>query len=411
MMNKYIKKCLITYISLILVLCGMTGAAYAITSADAYNYVTRSEYATDMQKLQMKLDETESDIMGKINRYRSTDVKFVTWDTPTKYDTSNRNGGRYNGGNYNARRHYTNASMNYNLGYAGGTDNNTKQQGRYTSYAIYRLWNGNYYFTKDLYYSEHASSQYYFYQTTNYAVPVENFPGWYLEVKLHYRASFMTAVFLSLIKLDPNATSVPTSTDVLQIRFKKDLFHYVGDNVEPLTTTKTSGYTLFGIYNNSAATSPLSFQYRTDVNISGTASFYTENWIDADTGDYMMTIRGMNRCYAISSGNYTNITYRFGDNKYIATVIKIIPVDNVEYVTGNLYGNYWTYNHDTGRLAIPSACAIGTGFLNDPYWTYEFVDGINGIKYWHAYRPPSTVQKGNTAPIPFGIHYSLPIVY
>ena len=104
MMNKYIKKYLVAYISLAVIMCGMVGAAYAITAADAYSYVTRSEYATDMSYLQSKLDETESTLMGQINRYRSTDVKFVTWDTPTKYDTSAADGGYHNGGNYNVRK-------------------------------------------------------------------------------------------------------------------------------------------------------------------------------------------------------------------------------------------------------------------------------------------------------------------
>ena len=51
-MNKYIKKCLIVYTSLALILVGMAGAAYAVTASDADKYVTRSQFATDMAYLQ-----------------------------------------------------------------------------------------------------------------------------------------------------------------------------------------------------------------------------------------------------------------------------------------------------------------------------------------------------------------------
>ena len=88
-MNRYVKKTLMIYITLALVLIGMASVSYAVTAADAYSYVTRSEYATKMSELQQMLDEKESSLMGLINKYRTTDIKFVTFDSPDKYNTSN----------------------------------------------------------------------------------------------------------------------------------------------------------------------------------------------------------------------------------------------------------------------------------------------------------------------------------
>ena len=82
-MNNYIKKCLIVYISLATVLFGMVGVTYAITATEADQYVTRSQYAVDMAYLQNKLDEAEAGLLGNINKYRATNVKFVTYDTTT----------------------------------------------------------------------------------------------------------------------------------------------------------------------------------------------------------------------------------------------------------------------------------------------------------------------------------------
>ena len=59
-MNKYIKKCLVIYSALALILVGMVGVTYAITATDADQYVTRSQYAVDMAHLQNKLDEQEA---------------------------------------------------------------------------------------------------------------------------------------------------------------------------------------------------------------------------------------------------------------------------------------------------------------------------------------------------------------
>ncbi len=59
-MNRHIKRYLVVYIALVLALVGITGVTYAITSTDADQYVTRSEYAVDMAHLQSKLESAEA---------------------------------------------------------------------------------------------------------------------------------------------------------------------------------------------------------------------------------------------------------------------------------------------------------------------------------------------------------------
>ncbi len=87
--------------SLTLILVGMAFSAYAITATDADQYITRSQYSVYISELSTLLDETESNLLGKINKYRTTDVKFVTWDTPNKYyNTQGGDGGYHTGGNY-----------------------------------------------------------------------------------------------------------------------------------------------------------------------------------------------------------------------------------------------------------------------------------------------------------------------
>ena len=86
-MNKYIKKTLVIYLSIATILVGMAGISYAITAGEADAYVTRARYTVEMEKLQNKLDEAEVTLLGKINKYRSSTIKFVTYDTPNKYDT------------------------------------------------------------------------------------------------------------------------------------------------------------------------------------------------------------------------------------------------------------------------------------------------------------------------------------
>ena len=92
-----------------------------------------------------------------------------------------------------------------------------------------------------------------------------------------------------------------------------------------------------------------------------------------------------------------------------------LPADNVEYVCGNTNGLYTTSYSGAG-WGYPAAELIGTGRDADQFWEYEFVDCINGLTYWHAYKPPAKATKpGAAAPgraiSPAGIHYSLPIVY
>ena len=413
-MNKYIRKCLIVYTSLALILVGMAGAAYAITATDADQYVTRSQYAVDMAHLQNKLDEAEAGLMGNINRYRSTDVKFVTWDTPNKYysATNHINGGRHNGGNPVLRQRFTGSDSGYftiGLTSGGGAP---QKFGNYCDYSIYRLWNGNYYITKNLFHNNMSSSPTMAYQTVNYAVPIENFPGWYLEVRPFYTTQTYMNVMLAVIKLDHTSTTArPSLTDELLVRFKKDLFIYVGDNTVPLTTTKITQSSTCNFYRNQNTRSPFTNIHMSNATSSGTLGLTFASWLDPETGDYMMTVKGLSVCYASSNTTYQNDTTLLANNN--VTVCKIIPNDNVEYIMGGGMG-LGRYNNHAANNAVynlPVPAFIGTGYGNDPYWQYEIVDGVNGIKYFHAYRPPASVQLGNSAPQGYGVHYSLPIVY
>ena len=112
-MNKYLKKCLVTYIALTVILCSMAGIAYAVTATDADSYVTRSQFSTDMTYLQTIIGEQEAALIGSINKYRSTDVKFVTFDTPTTQVTgTNFESGKFTGGNYYPRTKFSSSSGN-----------------------------------------------------------------------------------------------------------------------------------------------------------------------------------------------------------------------------------------------------------------------------------------------------------
>ena len=413
-MNKYIRKCLIVYTSLALILVGMAGAAYAITATDADNYVTRSQYAVDMAHLQNKLDEQEAGLMGNINRYRSTNVKFVTFDTPNRYyNATTYNGGLHNGGNPVLRPKPTGASAGYTcIGVYENAGNERKMSGSLCDYSIYRLWNGNYYITKNLYNNNNQSSPTRVYQTVNYAVPIENFPGWYLEVRQYYGTTNGQDNMLAIIKLDPtSATADPATSDELVVRFKKDLFRYVGAGVTPLSTTPTTTNHNCYLYRNTGARAPMGNVHQNNASSSGTATATFRSWLDSETGDYMMTLKGLNRCYATSESTFYNDTYYVSNNTI--TSCKIMPNDNVEYVMGGGMGTgyYSVTGSGASSYTMPVAAFIGTGFGYDPYWQYEIVDGVNGIKYFHAYRAPASTKIGSQNPIPYGIHYSLPIVY
>ena len=418
MMNKKKKKCLVIYLTLAVVLCGMVGVAYAVSSTDADEFLTRSEFAVDFARLVKKLDEKEREVLKNIYKYRTTNVKFVTWDTPTKYyNSTNADGGYYNGGNIFPKPKRSGGIATYAWGYASGSGTN-KKNGRFTNYSLYRLWNGNYYLTKNIYASNDATSNTtYYYPTVNYAVPIENFPGWYLEVRTCYHANNYISSMCSIIRLDPNAINYPSSSDTLILRFKKDKFVYCGDDVTKLTTTKntatvSSEYWIHG----AGVIEPLLHNKYSNRAATGVQGATYENWIDETTGDYMMTVRGLSRCYAVGYAESDTYDYSYYLANPAITVCKIIPSDNVEYMCGNTYGYYYpkTYSgmYDTHSY-IPAAYFIGTGIEGDVYWQYEFVDCENGIKYWHAYRPPALAPLSTYSdkPTSVGIHYSLPIVY
>lgn len=417
-MNRIIKRTLIIYLSLITILAGMAGAAYAITATDADEFITRSQFATDMSYLQTALDEAESSLMGKINTYRSTDIKFVTWDTPNKQAaaTSGSNQGYHNGGNYYPRQ-ATVSNFIYPYGFFNGSGRD-KKNGRYTNYEMYRLWDGNYFFTKAMYDDDEASTNSVYYPTVNYAVPIENFPGWYLEVRLRGSGGTYASCLVAPVKLDPNSTTKrPAWTDVLTIRFKKDLFKYCGTQVTPLTTTKVRATTSCDYWYKDNATSymtPFSYTYpnSTAEPRYSTYNVITDSWIDAETGDYMLNI-GLRGCGLSDDGTHA-YNYNVWLHNNNCTLNKIIPADNVEYVSGNTLGSVFARGSGSNSYGgIPDAAVIGSGKFDDPYWQYEFVDCANGLTYWHAYRPPSDTKPAGALsnPLPYGIHYSLPIVY
>ena len=427
-MNKYIKKCLVIYSSLALILVGMVGVTYAITATDAYNYVTRSQYAVDMAHLQNKLDEKEAGLMGNINRYRSTDVKFVTYDTPDHYNTvaafAGTSRGYHNGGNYFIRSRVDSSGWQF---FHPWNDNSYGKQYA-PSYSIFKIWNGNYFITKNLFYvEENTSPTPTYYHGVNWAVPVEDLPGWYLVI-FTYQMDNATRPWVSLVKLDPNVP-MPNITGLNAIintehtvRLKKNLFKYAGDNTAKLPTTMpapTSNDISFQKIGdgqtNSRTIFPFSYTYISTESSFGTRTIYHRSWVDAETGDYMFSFRNLVPCGWSGGGTLeTAATFTYITGTSFPAICRLIPVDNVEYVMGNSYGNYVTYYAPNANYSYPPAEAIGTGTHTDPYWRYEFVDGVNGIKYWHAYKYPTTEQQGTTTGrvrSPFGIHYSLPIVY
>ena len=418
-MNKYIKKCIIVYSALTLVLVGMAGAAYAITATDADQYVTRSQYAVDMAYLQNKLDEAEAGLMGNINRFRSTDVKMVTWDTPTRQAASSGSGynqGKHNGGNYFPRVG-TNDSNLYGFGYGDTNSINRKKDGAYASYSMYRLWNGNYYFQKDMSYRAEASSNdWEMNPLVSYALPVESHPGWYLIIKLRLGRRNGVVPLFSIVKLDPTSTTpMPMGGDVMTVRFKKDLFVYSGTAVPAITTTKVTNTVGCDYYQDTGENGAFAETWSTQYRQSRTGNFNvtTVTWLDDVTGDYMMTIS----CpYNMASGLQTNGNYYcrlMHWNSFSGAWGQLIPKDNVEYMIGNTLGYLWSYGNATS-MGIPNPARIGTGTGYDGYWEYEFVDCENGIKYWHAYRPPRMTSLPSPAvgnPLPYGIHFCLPIVY
>ena len=408
-MNKYIKKCLVVYVSMAIILCGMVGITYAITATDADQYVTRSQYAVDMAHLQNKLDEAEAGLLGNINRYRSTDIKFVTFDTPDRsYVSQGALGGYYNGGNLFLRPRVAGTSgyQRYYWGLAGGSVD--FEYARYRMINIYRLYNGNYYIAPPMYGRQAMSSGYEYYTGVNFAVPIENFPGWYIVFYTDWASNTTVTYYISITKLDPK---VPYSTyprrnqDVLQFRFKKDLFTYYSPDIAKLTTTKQSANVNVRTINNSQ-----SWNAFTRLSRSEDATFPTQStWsfsgqVDPETGDYLFTISGDYRCH--DGNNWMKAGPIQSANCFFT---RFIPSDNVEYVSGaNSTCEYSNWD-STGNSAYLYALPPDLVRENIPNIGYEFVDCENGIKYWHAYL--KSPEQGATKPFPYRWHYSLPIVY
>ena len=414
-MNKYIRKCLLIYVSMAIILCGMVGVTYAITATDADQYVTRSQYAVDMAYLQNQLDEAEAGLMGNINRYRSTDIKFTTFDTPNKYKTSTIYAGYHNGGNFFPRKVIVSNGDHYMYGHYA------KQYNRITSnrtndLVIYRLWNGNYFVSPSFAGKESKSDD----TIVEYvghamcAVPVEDLPGWYFVMGYYRNRAAAASMTASLVKLDPNAP-YPSNVEIQQIksaehtiRFKKDLWQYNSVETETsraFTTTPISRDT--GTSYNPAANylHPLSAQHLSNWSFTVSETISWKGWLDPNTGDYMMTFKNIRPVH-----NYYDdpVYYHQGDSWLPC---RFIPKDNVEYMMGPTgYLSIGGSARSSFSRNVPHARSIG--MPTEQYqigWTYEFVDGVNGIKYWHAKYTPTKVDPRNSYNV--AINYSLPIVY
>lgn len=413
-MNKYIRKCLIVYVSLATILCGMVGVTYAITATDADQYVTRSQYAVDMAHLQNKLDEQEAGLMGNINRYRSTDVKFVTYDTPTNYNTTSTSGnkwsgGYHNGGNYYPRKRFNASGVQTAYGITSSYSDLSAANSYVHYYYMSRLYNGNYFIGRAKY-SSPSDGSYAYYDGYKYALPIENLPGYYFVFTNLFHDNIGRVIF-SVAKLDPSAPTVATSTISamqLQLRFKKEFFIPITDQTQPPTnTTKPAESSFTGsYYDNNRWVPNLSFRYETNTSQSGTYTIYVTKWLDPDTGDYMATVRNVVPCQPGQSLR----AYFPVNTSFLACML--IPSDNVEYMTGSFYQTQATTNFGTTDMQLyPDMRFIGTGTGTDAQWNYEFVDCVNGIKYWHAYNTPSKTPINGVNALGYKVHYSLPIVY
>ena len=417
MMNRCIKNSLIIYTVLATILCGMIGVTYAITATDADQYVTRSQYATDMSRLYEELDEKESTLLGTINRYRSTDVKCVTYDNPLKENTATTGnfGGKYNGGNYYPRQFWASAGSR---GVPVDSIANQKT-GNNANVDIYRLWNGNYLITSSLGYSDDSS--YTAYPTVNFAVPCENLPGWYLECRSFWASYNYAEYLISLVKLDatvPYANPFGTFRNQvknmdLQFRFKKEYFKYIGVTTTKWTNNKYTWTSNVPRYYGTTYNAPLSYVYH-NTETSNNYSVTCNSWVDPATDDFMLTMKGL---FANGPG-YNTATMRITSANWLLG--RLIVSDNVEYQSGNTKGYFWTSTGGNGyscATGFPPPCYIGygPGSYGDGYWEYEFVDCKNGIKYWHAYRKPTlTAPAGETGGggfHPVGTHYQIPILY
>jgi hypothetical protein len=353
--------------------------------------------------------------MGNINRYRSTDIKFTTFDTPNKYKQSTNYGGYHNGGNFFPRKVIGSSGDHYMYGHYA------KQYNRITSnrtndLVIYRLWNGNYFISPSFAGKESRSDD----STTEYvghamcAVPVEDLPGWYFVMGYYRNRTDAASMTASLVKLDPN-TPYPTNVEIQQIksdthtiRFKKDLWQYNSDKTEStyaFTTTPITSSTGTAYNSNTVYLGPLVPLHLTNWTMSVSDTITWKGWLDPNTGDYMMTFQNMRPVHAY----YDDPVYYHQGVAWLPC--RFIPRDNVEYMMGpSGYLMYGGSIKTSYSRSVPHARTIGQP--TDVYqigWTYEFVDADNGIKYWHAKYTPTktdTINSYNMA-----VNYSLPIVY
>ena len=424
-MNKYIKKCLIVYTSLALILVGMAGAAYAVTASDADKYVTRSQFATDMAYLQNALDDKEAGLMGNIDRYRSTEMLFTTWDTPDLQSLGTGSWqGYHNGGNIFPKPIYSSGTWHY--AYGVSNDSNNFIYPYHNPLYLFRLWNGNYYITNYVGYRtsvDTSASANYYRGLMKCAVPVENLPGWYLVLSTYQAYTTYVHWCVALVKLDPNVpyggSTQPDWNQIynmdLRIRFKKDLWKKIySGRTMPTSSTPVTGTYSCSYYANddfSAFTST----FKSSLGTSSSNTLTMSAWVDEETGDYMQTIKGLAPYYP----GWGQRHYTLSSASNFCVLGGLIPSDNVEYMMGGPFmystttesGEYTNYVN-----AVPSPRFIGmtTGsniFGNDAF-DIEIVEGVNGIKYWHTYKRPSKSKtlNGYVNSI-LGWHYSLPIVY
>lgn len=411
-MNKYLKKCLVTYIALTVILCSMAGIAYAVTATDADSYVTRSQFSTDMTYLQSVIGEQEAGLIGSINKYRSTDVKFVTFDTPTTQVTGTGfESGKFTGGNYYPRTKFSGSSGSM---YPFGTSAiSARTDGMYQMTYLHRLWNGNYYLSNDILYrtTTDSSTGTDYYSTMRCAVPVENLPGWYLVLATWQQTPTTIEWLMSLVKLDATVP-LPSDPEMVEIynkeliiRLKKDLWQYVGDGTPRVTTTPISNNYNAGYYKDVSYISSTQATYRTGLSYSSSNNLAQKCWIDPETSDFMYSVKYLRP----SSYYYGDCVYAlYGNNAYIS---RFMPVDNVEYMMGPL-GYYAVYTHSsTNNAGVPDPRGPGRKIQGDALWDHEIVDGVNGIKYYHAVKKARKEAVNSIQPYVVTMHYSLPIVY
>ena len=416
-MKNYLRKTLMIYISLATILVGMAGVSYAITASEADEYVTRAEFTVKMESVRDKLNEKEIKLLGEINKYRSTHVKFTTFDSPNRqYTASNARGGYYNGGNMFPRLRLNNEWYYGSLGWAA--DINGKSDGQYRHLNLFRLWNGNYYITNEISAKtslESGTGTQYF-GMRKCAVPVENYPGWYMTLITYSSYGNYIRWWGSLVKLDPNVP-MPSNNELMRmrdgwitLRFKKELWTYIS----PTLTTKitknkfTTNITTYHYTNMSEGF--LADSYRSDLSPNSNTTMNYTTWLDETTGDYMCSIQYVRPV----SAYYGEDVYVF--NSANIGLCRLVPVDNVEYLMGSIiYDGSGSGRTSTSYASIyPDPRYIGTGLYNDPYYEYEIVDCENGIKYWHVRKKPTKyLISGAAATVPttLALNYAIPIVY